>query len=361
MILLAALAGAVETAPPLAVDRDWDVLVEGDERQMLYAAGEAMGLWEIELAGVPVDGAKLMAIALTAPDEPFLRVVREAFGRPIELPDLLYFLDDVLASGRHGERLWVGAGRARTAGLLVHPREVYRGESRVYPKADELSVDEPPPQATHEPATDGDPPQPGWSTRFLNPSERPDLMAALAEGNPGFAGRIEHLLAQLEDQGAEVWVTSTVRKQERGYLMWGAYELSRCEDAACVEETAAKLDDRNTAWELAVPITWRHPDGWEATVEGSRQMADAYDVVYATEKGARSSSHYGDEAVDMVVVDLPRSVRLVAPDGTEGLFDLSDAQQPRDLSLTPELVRWVERHYGFRKLETDYPHWYDDR
>ncbi len=356
-----ALWAAVWAQASLTVNRTWDVLEPADERTMLYAAGEALALQEIELAGVVLDGPRLMAMALTSPEEPLLRVVREAVRRPVELPDLLYFLDDVLASSRPDERFFVGAGRARGAGLLVHPREVWRGESRLYPAADTLAVDQPPPQASHPPAADGDGPGPGWSTRYLNPSERPELMAALAAANPDFAERVEHLLGQLEGAGAEVWVTSTVRKPERGYLMWGAYELSRCDAPSCVEEVALELDDRNVVWDLAVPVTWRHADGWEATVEQARQMADAYDVVYATEKGARSSSHYGGSAVDLVVVGLPRSLTLVAPSGSARTFDLSAPEEPRDLSLTPEVVRWVETQYSFSKLETDYPHWSDAR
>ena len=88
-------------------------------------------------------------------------------------------------------------------------------------------------------------------------------------------------------------------------------------------------------------------------------MADTYDVVYATEKGARYSNHYGGEAADFVVIGLPRVVTLYAPDGEHRVFDLSDAAQTRDLSLTPELIGWVSEHYGFRKLESDYPHWND--
>ena len=90
-------------------------------------------------------------------------------------------------------------------------------------------------------------------------------------------------------------------------------------------------------------------------------MADAYDVVYATERGARYSRHYGGRAADFVVYGLPRTVTLTSPDGTVGTFDLSDPNESRDLSLTVDLVRWIERHYGFSKLLGDHPHWGDVR
>ena len=44
------------------------------------------------------------------------------------------FLDDVLKAGKRGLRghlLWVPAGRARSAGILTHPREVFGVRIRV--------------------------------------------------------------------------------------------------------------------------------------------------------------------------------------------------------------------------------------
>jgi hypothetical protein len=88
-------------------------------------------------------------------------------------------------------------------------------------------------------------------------------------------------------------------------------------------------------------------------------MADTYDVVYATEKGARWSHHYSGVAADFVAVGLPRSLRLIAPDGADHTFDLSDPGHTRDLSLSPEVISWIEEHFGMKKLRSDYPHWND--
>jgi hypothetical protein len=195
--------------------------------------------------------------------------------------------------------------------------------------------------------------------RFVNPPTPEAQIAALAAARPGFAERLVSLTTQLEDQGASVWWNATVRHPERGYLMWGAFLLGRCADEACVDRQIAVLEDRRQAWKLSVDITWRHPDGWRATREAGRRMADAYDVVYATEKGARTSSHYGGEAADIAVVGLPRTLTLTAPDGARETFDLTRADEPRDLSLTPALVGWIEAHFGVAKLRTDYPHWSD--
>ena len=155
-----------------------------------------------------------------------------------------------------------------------------------------------------------------------------------------------------------MFLTSTVRYRERGYLMWGAFLLRNCTDEACVDETVARLDGIQGTW-VTVPIVWARPDGWQATREAARQMADAFDVVYATEEGARKSNHYDGIAVDVVAVGLPGHLRLRAPDGARRTFDLSGTWETRDLSLTPALVRWIEQHWDLKKLRDDYPHWDD--
>ncbi len=46
---------------------------------------------------------------------------------------------------------------------------------------------------------------------------------------------------------------------------------------------------------------------------------------------------------------------LRAPDGARRECDLSDPEQPRDLSL----IVWIEEHFQMRKLRDAYPHWED--
>ncbi|MCB9679076.1 MAG: hypothetical protein H6737_28500 [Alphaproteobacteria bacterium] len=349
---------------PLAVNRKWEVLKEGDERQKLAKAAELLGDWEIDLAGVAVDGARLAPFGVPS-DEPLVRQVREGLGRPVDLGDFLYFLDDVLAAeDRRGERFHVHSGRARGAGILLHPDDVFKNKPRVYGAKDTLPVDVPKPQPDVENAApDGAPPGPDWTARYRNPEDRAAMMAMLRRERPeaDFADRIESLLAELESAGAEVYLASASRYRERGYLMWGAFVLSKAKSKAEVDQLVAKLDDRNAKWGLDIPIAWRHPDGWEATVEAARQMADTYDVVYATENGAKSSNHYGGTAVDLVAIALPRRVTLTAPDGACRSFLLTDPDESRDLSLTPRMIDWIEAHWGLSKLRSDYPHWDDSQ
>jgi hypothetical protein len=197
--------------------------------------------------------------------------------------------------------------------------------------------------------------------RFLNPSGEREMLEALRKERPGsgFSQRLESLLGQLRSAGADVQLNSTVRHRERGYLMWGAYTLAQAESSAEVESICAHLDRRNVEWGLDIPIRWRHPLGPRATRAAAREMMKTYDVVYATEEGARDSAHYGGRAADLTAVALPRVLELVAPDGARRRFDLSDPDETRDLSVTPRIVDWVEEHFGMQKLRADYPHWND--
>ena len=358
------------TAASISIDRNLQKLRvrrgPKAKRRMMNKAGRLLGKWTLHLADVKVDGAFLQSLAVEAPNEPFLRVVRERFRRPIDLDDLLFFLDDVLRAGDRGLRgklVWLPSGRLRGAGILVHPQDVFRKKKpRHYARRKKrLNIDRPQEQLGLEPAKDGDPLGPNWTTRHKNPWKREAKLKALAEASTSgtFAQRTRWLIEQLEGQNCEVALYTTVRNRHRGYLMWGAFRLQSQKTRRAVMRTVRELERINHKWKLNVPIRWRHPKGWRATVEAARRMSDAYGVVYASRSGARKSRHYDGEAIDITAVGLPRKLTLEAPDGAKAVFDLSDPAQPRDLNLTPELVDWVEKHFLVSKLKMDYPHWND--
>jgi hypothetical protein len=355
-----------EPLEPISIDREWDVLEPLDDpRAMLRQAGDALGSWKFRLTGVEVDGPLLTKIADTTPDEPILRVLRESLRRPVDLEDLLYLLDDVLAAGaagRRGQPFFISNGRARNAGVLVHPKDVFDPiRPVVYPAGkDTIAVDEPLPQSSFPEAKDGEILGPNWTMRYRTPTGRQQMFETLAARRPDatFASRIAALTDQLEQQGADVYLTSFLRYRERGYLMWGAYLLRRCSTYSCVKSALTKLNLANKRW-AHVPVQWSHPDGWRATQEAARRMADAYDVVYATEHGARHSNHYDGTAADFSATALPRELELYAPNGAHRVFDLSDPAQPRDLSVTPEILAWIEDNFTLSKLRSDHPHWDD--
>ncbi|MEF8834410.1 MAG: hypothetical protein V5A42_06075, partial [Halofilum sp. (in: g-proteobacteria)] len=370
ILLVLALAGTASATAGdsrwIETDRTWDRLPapEADgARATLAAAAAILGDWPIRLAGVALDREVLDELAATPADEPLLRAVRERIGRPVDLIDFLYLLDDLAVAGDNGLRgqtIHLPSGRARGAGILLHPDDVFDGEPRRY-GGSRLAIYRPRRPADLEPADDGDPLGPHWTARYRNPPDEEAMLAALADaGGTDFARRIRVLVEQFRAQGADAWVFSTVRSRERGYLIYGAFILSRADQEATVHQRIETLDRLNREWGLDVPIQWHHPDGWRATVDAAEAMANAYNVVYATRSGARYSSHYGAEAADFAAMNLPRQVTLATPDGQNSrTFDLSDPDHARDLNLAPAMVEWVEGHFGMKKLRSDYPHWTD--
>lgn len=327
--------------------------------QLQHAAWHLVDGPPIELAGVSIDAKRLAEWAATPSDQDVQDAARTDLARAVDLGDFLLLLDDVIAQQRDTPVV-LPAGRARSAGLLVHPQDVFRSSSRTY-VGRTVDTDRPTPQRWVFPAEDGDPLGVRWTTRFANPGTAEGQLEAIRGERPNtnLPERVASLTAQLEAQGATVWVTSTARDPRRGYLLWGSFILSRADSERDVQRTVARLQRARQDWGLDVPIQWMHPDGWRATVRAATEMAETYDVVYATERGARSSNHYGGFAVDMVALGLPQTLILVGPDGARNSFDLSGSGHTRDLSLEPDLIRWVERHFRLRKLDSDYPHWTD--
>ncbi len=373
-LIIALYPLAMATAAPssnidraLNINRQWDILPDyetNSKRTLLSRAGTLLGAWRIELAGIEINGTSLLQMASAEPAYDVVRVVREHLRRPIDLEDFLFFLDDVLLAGEHGLRgkqVFVPSGRARLAGILVHPQDVFsKNQPRNYgDKKRVLNIDQPKQPADLSPAADGTPLSPEWTARFLNPETEEAMMVALDKTSPSssFPSRLRNLFGQLRRQGAEVNVQSTVRSPERGYLMWGAFALSRLNTPASVQHWIRRLDHYNNQWNLNIPIRWRHPAGWEATIKAAREMADAYNVVYATQRGARYSDHYDGIAIDFSAVGLPARLELVSADGsTRQRFDLSQSYATRDLNLTPALIDWVEENFYLQKLRMDYPH-----
>jgi len=355
---------------PLATNQDWEALPEpADEAALrldfalaswIFAAAPG-GIVSVGFAGEEIDARRLARWAATPLTRSLVTAVREDLRRPVDVHDLALFLDDLITTGRLHD-VTVPAGRARSEGLLVHPREVYQNQDWAYgtrPLATAASLAMP----HTDPAEDGTPLGVGWTARFANPRTVAERLDALTGERPeaGLAERVASLGAQIEAQGGLFWVTSTVRDPRRGLLLWGSFLLSQARSAAQVEASVSRLEAAAERWGVSVDIVWRHPEGWQATVRAATEMAEAYDVVYATERGARSSRHYGGLSVDMVAIGLPASLTLVGSDGVAATFDLSDPSHTRDLSLEVDVVRWVERHFALRKLDSDYPHWTDTR
>lgn len=354
-MLVAALALYASQAYELPTNRTLEVLPIAP-RAAFRVAATKLGDRYLTLAEARVDAKVLLDIARAPKKEPLTRVVRERIGRPVDVGDLVLFLDDLLANPDHPQAN-LPASRARAYGVLLHPQEVFKNKSRRYGTFGALPLDDPPSQLELAPAKDGDVPGPRWTARYQQPMTDEGKLAELVELRPRFGSAMRSLFEQLSAQGAFTWIEAAVRPRERGFLIYGSWFVSRAQNPAALAQRIRTLDGYEKSWGLEVPIRWQHPKGFAATVEAARAMADTYGVDYATPRGARRSSHYGGRAVDIVAVDLPRSLRLEAPDGATRTFDLSGAENARDLSLVPELIDWIEVHFGVKKLRRDYPHW----
>ena len=367
LLTCAALCFGVATPQPMTVNATWENVpepIQGDSRGVFRVLGNQLGKRVIEISGVRITGKHLLQLSATPLEQSLVQALRQVARRPLKVDGLLYFVDDVLnlSKARRTKDVVLTSSRARRLGVLLHPEEVFEDKIRTYPHEEtEVYVDRPGLPRSYRPAKDGQILGPEWTARFPNPRGEHAKFEKLGQAVPGndFHLRVSALLRQFREQGAEVFVDSTVRAQERGYLIWGSYLLSQVESEKDHDETLKELQEAQKEWNLSVPIVWRHPKGWKAGVEAARAMAEAYSVTYATRAGAESSNHYDGLAVDITVVGLPASLTLRAPDGEKRVFDLSHPDHPRDLSLSPGLITWIEDKYRVVKLKLDYPHWDD--
>ena len=123
-----------------------------------------------------------------------------------------------------------------------------------------------------------------------------------------------------------------------------------------LRERLQTLDDYERDWGLDIPITWRHPQGFTATVEAARAMADAYGVDYATPRGPAVEPLRGARCRSGGGRSSPASSPS-APDGARREFDLSAPEASETCPSAPSSFRWIETHFEVRKLRRDYPHW----
>ncbi len=188
--------GPPETLRRLVADPDFDELSPppwpAGLRTPLAEAGRALADWRIQLAGVSIDGPRLLEI--TAGNEnrggsadPISRIPRSS-GRPVVRMDLIHLLDDILREGRRGlrgQRVWITPGRTRSRGILLHPDDIFEGNPCRYGERGFLEIDEPRAQVDLPPARDGDPPGPAWAMCNRNSSGETELLGVLGEKRSG--------------------------------------------------------------------------------------------------------------------------------------------------------------------------------
>jgi hypothetical protein len=349
----------------IKTDRNWNALPGPNLHKALDRAIDLLGRRTIILAGARIDGKTLSDIQKRSQGADLTRAFREHLRIPIDPEDFLFFLDDLFLAPANvflGRPIDLSPDRLRAAGILLHPDGVFRARPRKYGEnRDRILVKTPVLRKDKRPPPAGAYLGPRWTNLYQEARSAEDRLWALYRKNPDFATRMRSLIKQLRAQGVQLSVESTVRDRRRGFLIYGAFMLSRSRSQSKVNFLLSRLPRLQKSWALDLAINWSHPDGWKRTIHEARKMADAFSVTYATENGARRSDHYDGRAIDLYAVGLPRTLRLKSPKGQTKRFDLYAATQSRDLNLTPELVEWIEKHFELRKLRKDYPHWRDAR
>jgi hypothetical protein len=157
----------------------------------------------------------------------------------------------------------------------------------------------------------------------------------------GFRQKCEAFLAALEDAGAAVTISATLRPPERAYLMHWSYVI-----------TTGAVEPEDVPACPGVDIEWVHrkPDGApdvDASRAAAAAMVDGYDIAYAP---SLTSLHIFGKAID-ISVEWDGTLKIKQMNGAEKTI----GSLPRS-GLNHEL--WaVGAGYGVLKLASDAPHW----
>jgi D-alanyl-D-alanine dipeptidase len=161
-----------------------------------------------------------------------------------------------------------------------------------------------------------------------------------------FADHLQAFLDALEQAGANVRISATLRPPERAYLMHWSWKIAR-----------NIVDARNVPAMAGVDIAWVHTNnGGQPDLVKSRsaasQMVTAFGIVAAP---ALQSRHTEGRAVDMTI---GWSGALAIADQGGGLRNITST--PRD-GMNTELAL-CGRSYGVIKavFAGDPPHWSED-
>lgn len=199
---------------------------------------------------------------------------------------------------------------------------------------------EPPRPILHAHAEDGDhaeaeeapldaePSGPQWVERY--PGDR--TTAGLVQP---FRKQVQRFIGALEEAGATIRITATLRPPQRAWLMHYAWLVASGEmDAAKVPEFPG------------LPINWVHATP-EASIAAAKAMVARYGLVY---RPAIRSLHTEGRAIDMNTV---WAGRIQVRDASGSVVTL-DASAGTDLNPA---LHAVGRGYGVLKLVKDRPHW----
>ena len=128
------------------------------------------------------------------------------------------------------------------------------------------------------------PPGPQWVALFPTSTSLDDLVSPFRENCKAF-------IAALQEQGATVTISATLRPPERCYLMHWSWKIAK---EGQNPATVPPLD--------GVDIDWTCSGGTLASVSACSQMVAKYGIVY---EPALASLHSEGLAIDMTILNPP--------------------------------------------------------
>ncbi|MBF7997621.1 hypothetical protein [Rahnella laticis] len=165
-----------------------------------------------------------------------------------------------------------------------------------------------------------------WVSRFPTSQNVNDL-------TDPFRTSIQNFINAIQSAGGSISIAATYRPEERAYLMHYCWKIGH--EGMNPSQVPAKE---------GVNIDWTHRGNQQAAIAAAREMASAYQIVYAP---AITSRHTQRRAIDMTIT------------GVRGKTILKSGGQEIRVGNNADLHA-VGASYGVHKLISDPPHWSDD-
>jgi hypothetical protein len=167
---------------------------------------------------------------------------------------------------------------------------------------------------------------------FPNSTDVDDLEA-------GFQAKVKNFITALEDAGADITISSTLRHKDRAYLMHYSWKL-----------TYGMIKAADVPARAGVNIIWDHGNDAKSKA-AAKQMKELFGMVHIADLASR---HIDGKAIDM---DITWSGTLKIKNASGTVIDI--ATTPRTGAGNAKLHQ-VGATYGVKKLVGDAPHWSHD-
>jgi hypothetical protein len=155
-----------------------------------------------------------------------------------------------------------------------------------------------------------------------------------------FKSKVKDFIKALEDAGAKVKISSTLRNPTRAALMHWSYKVAN-----------GKVKPKDVPKIKGATITWDHGDD-EASVAAAKEMAGSsgFNIAY---QPSLTSRHIEGKAIDMDI-SWSKDLKIKDSKGKDVTIDKAPRTgQNKDLHK-------IGAGYGVVKLASDPPHWSTD-